>query len=188
MIKKIIEEEEKLDLQTAGVMSIWIHNTNITIKGYSPLQLVTGKAVNIRGVINGNMADSMYDSENMKKIMTRHYEIEKKFNEIEYSTKLERAIKLNVGKINDKKYLENEKVFYQAKNEKAWKGPATVMNHWGWDIWLWANGKLKKIADSKVQPYDITTEEQEVVMEGSRYLGKGAAHAQDEVVRSCLGG
>ena len=129
VIKKIIEEEEKLDLQTARVMSIWIHNTNMTIKGYSPLQFVTGKAVNIQGVINGNMADSMYDSENMKKIMTRHYEIEKKFNEIEYSTKLERAIKLNVGKINNKKYLENQKVFYQSKNEKAWKGPATVMNH-----------------------------------------------------------
>ena len=62
------------------------------------------------------------------------------------------------------------------------------MNHQGCDIWLWANEKLKKIADCRVQPYDITIEEQGDVMEGSKYLGEGAAHVQDEVARNCLGG
>ena len=61
--------------------------------------------------------------------MLRHYEIQKKFNEMEYGTKLERAFKVKNGKFSDKKYEQNEKVFYQAKNENAWKGPTMVMSH-----------------------------------------------------------
>ena len=45
----------------------WTHNTSVNKLGYSPLQLVTGKAVSLPGLTTGNIAtESMTDSEAVK--------------------------------------------------------------------------------------------------------------------------
>ena len=42
----------------------WTHNTSVNKLGYTPLQLVTGKAVSLPGLTTGNVAtESMTDSE-----------------------------------------------------------------------------------------------------------------------------
>ena len=56
---------------------------------------------------------------------------------------------------NDIQYTEKNLVFYQEKNKKAWNGPVKVFCHRGRDVWIWANGDLKKVASCKVQPYKV---------------------------------
>ena len=56
---------------------------------------------------------------------------------------------------NHIKYEENDLVFYQEKNKKSWRGPVPVCCHRGRDVFVIANGNIKKIADSHVQPYKI---------------------------------
>ena len=36
---------------------------------------------------------------------------------------------------------------------KSWKGPVKVLAHKGRDVFVLANGNLRKVADCKVQPY-----------------------------------
>jgi transposase InsO family protein len=103
-VKKIMEVDRKLTLKKAVEMAAWTHNTNTNILGYDPLSLVTGKSVFFPGILTGNVAtESMFDSEAIKKIMERHHEITKKFREVEYGSKLERASKQQNRKFNNVK-------------------------------------------------------------------------------------
>ena len=61
------------------------------------------------------------------------------------------------------------------------------MNHQGHEVWIWANGTLKKIVDSKIQPYDVDQEKEGNTMGVYKYLGEGTAHTKVEVSGSCPG-
>merc|ERR1712237_184281 len=64
-------------------------------------------------------------------------------------------------KFNEIKYQEDNWVFYQEKDGKAWKGPVRVHVHRGRDVFVFANGNIKKIADCKVQPYKVHEDKEE---------------------------
>ena len=73
-------------------MAEWTHNTNVKMLGFTPLQLVTGRSVVMPGLVNGDVAtDSLYDDEQLRKIMERHYEMMKEFREQEFTRKLKRV-------------------------------------------------------------------------------------------------
>merc|ERR1712112_327235 len=59
-IKKLMTEKDiELD-DTLIKPAAWTHNTNINKLGYSPLTLVTGKAVSIPGITMGNIPACLY--------------------------------------------------------------------------------------------------------------------------------
>merc|ERR1712105_220626 len=92
IIKKVMEEDKKVTLNEAVSMASWTHNTNQNTRGYSPLQLVTGKSIVLPGLSNGNLAtESLYDDEAIRRIMERHHEVLKQYRQIEFTKKLERA-------------------------------------------------------------------------------------------------
>ena len=67
-------------------------NTNLNVFGFTLLQLVTGKSVVMPGLVNGDVAtDLLYDDEQVRKIMERHYEMMKEFREQEFTKKLKKA-------------------------------------------------------------------------------------------------
>merc|ERR1712173_4995 len=85
----------------------------------------------------------------------------KEFREIEYSTKLKKAAVQQNRQFNEIKYQEDDWVFFQEKDGKAWKGPVRVHVHRGRDVFVFANGNIKKIADCKVQPYRVHEDKEE---------------------------
>ena len=94
IVKKIMEEDKKVGLGEAVDMASWTHNTNVNVKGFQPLQLMTGKSVMIPGLTMGNLAtDSMADDEMVRNIMERHYLLMKEFRMLEFSGKLRKANK-----------------------------------------------------------------------------------------------
>ena len=53
-----------MSLQKAVDLAAWTHNTNISVFGYEPMRLVTGKSVNLPGIAVGSDAtESLFDSE-----------------------------------------------------------------------------------------------------------------------------
>ena len=75
-------------------MAAWTHKSNVSKLGYFPLQLVTGKAVNIPGLTIGDEAtDSLFYLESVKKIMERHFTILREFSCEEYAGKISQALK-----------------------------------------------------------------------------------------------
>ncbi len=69
LTKKKLLEEKKTALNDSLVKAAaWTHNTSINKLGYTPLQLVTGKAVTLPGLTTGNKAtQSLTDSEAIQK-------------------------------------------------------------------------------------------------------------------------
>ena len=83
IVKKAMDGDKNLKLQTAVNMASWTHNTNVNVLGYSPLQLVTGKSIVLPGLNNGNVVtESEYDDEAVRKIMERHYGMMKEFRKL----------------------------------------------------------------------------------------------------------
>ena len=67
-IKKLMEEQKSLLTDSFVKAATWIHNTSINKLHFSPLQLVTGKAVTIPSLTTGNVAsESMSDSEDVQR-------------------------------------------------------------------------------------------------------------------------
>ena len=63
-IKKLMEEEKVALSNSLVKVAAWTHNTSVSKLGYSPLQLVTGKAVTVPGLTAGNAAtENMTNSE-----------------------------------------------------------------------------------------------------------------------------
>ena len=64
-------DDKKVGLtDTLVKIAAWTHNTNVNRAGYSPLTLVTGKAVNIPVLTMNTVAsESMTDAEAVRRIM-----------------------------------------------------------------------------------------------------------------------
>ena len=154
MVKKVQETDRKLTLQKAVDLASWTHNTNVNFLGYEPMRLVTGKSVNIPGVTVGNDAtDSLFDSEAVQKIMERHHDFIKKFREVEYSEKIKKAASARSGVMNNHFYKEGDEVFYQEKDKIAWLGPVKVFCQRGSEVYVVANGYIKKVVACKVNTF-----------------------------------
>ena len=153
-VSKVLESDPRLDLQTAVNLASWTHNTNINKLGYTPMHLATGKSVIFPGIAVGNKAtDSLTEHEVVRKIVERHPRVTEEFRKAEYLNKLKFASKTRVKSFNNRKYEAGDKVYYQSKNDKGWLGPAEVFGQKNNEVWLWANGDLRRVNICKVQPF-----------------------------------
>ena len=75
-------EENKTSLSNSRVKAAsWTHNISINKLGYSPLQLVTGRAVILPGITRGNVATvSMTDPEAVQRTMGNLVKVMSEFN------------------------------------------------------------------------------------------------------------
>ena len=133
-------------------MAEWIYNTIVNVLGFTPLQLVTGRSVGRLGLVNGDVAtDSLYDDEQVRKIMERHYEMMKEFREQEFTRKLKRAKNTRSKGYEDILIKEGDLVYYQHQDRKAWMGLVKVFAVKGKDVFIFANGNVRKVPRCNVQ-------------------------------------
>ena len=83
-------DEKKAPLSDSSVKAAaWTHNTLVNKLGYCPLQLVTGKAITLRGLNTGNVAtESMSDAKAVQKTMENLTRTTAEFCETEMRQKL----------------------------------------------------------------------------------------------------
>merc|ERR1711889_24350 len=165
-IKKLMEDK-KIGLTDILVKTAaWTHNTNVNKAGFSPLTLVTGKAVSIPGLTMGTEgSESLTDAEAVNKIMETIHKVTKEFREAETKVKLKDCQGIWVRSYQHQgNYIAGDKVWYQYKDGNAWHGPAEVIYQKGNAVFIHSNGDVKKVAACKVKPYDLnqrTEEEKE---------------------------
>ena len=113
----------------------------------------------IPGLMMGDVAtDSVYDDEIIRNIMECHYTIMKDFRELEFSKKLGKAGKTRLKGYEDKKISEGDLAYYQNQDKKVWLGPAKVFASYGNDIFIFANGNIRKVLRYNVQLCDSGVE------------------------------
>merc|ERR1712030_13939 len=128
IVKKIQEENKKVTLQEVVSMAAWTHNTN------------------------GNMVtESLYDDETVRVIMERHNEILKDFRQVEFTKKLEKARATRAKGYEDITLEVGDLVLYQGGGKKSWLGPERIFAIKNKEIFLIANGSIKKVPRSNIQ-------------------------------------
>ena len=165
IVRKVLECNKKLGLQKAVDLAAWTHNTNVNVLGYEPMRLVTGKSVNLPGITVGSDAtESLFDSEAIQKIMERHHDFIRRFREIEYTEKIKRAAQGRSNTMNNNFYKEGDEVLYQDKDKVAWNGPVKVFCQRGKEVYIFANGNLKKVHSCRVKPFkcEVVSPDKEV--------------------------
>ena len=136
-------------------MASWTHNTNVNVLGYQPLQSVRSESVMIPRLTMGDMAnDLLFDDGMIRRVMEPHYIMIKKFRELELSKKLRRESKTRMKSYEDIKVSEGYIVHYQYQEKKAWLRPSKVFATNGNDIFIFANGNIRKVPRCNVQLCD----------------------------------
>ena len=154
--------EKKVSLSSSMVKAAaWTHNTSVNKLRYSPLQLVTGKAVTIPGLTTGNLtSESMSDSEAVQKTMENLTRIISEFREADMCQKLKDCQKLRTQAYQHLgRYMEGDLVWFQHLIGNAWLGPAAVLCHRGQSVWIHMHGDVKKLAACRVKLFQLINRE-----------------------------
>lgn len=128
-IRKLMEEK-KVPLSDSLVKAAaCTHNMLVNKLGYSPLKLVTGKAVSIPGLTTGDLAsESMSDSEAVRRTMENLTRIISVFREADMCQKLKDSQGYRTQAYQHLgQYLKGDLVWFRHLNENAWLGPAAVL-------------------------------------------------------------
>ena len=83
--------------------------------------------------------------------MEKHFEIAMEFREIEYGSRIDKAMNARMKGFENMVIQKDDKVFYQTNNEKAWLGPTKVLDvdkNW---IFIAGNGDIKKVPKCNVK-------------------------------------
>ena len=141
----------------------WTHNTNINRAGYSPLTLVTGKAVNIPGLTMNTVAsESPTDAESVRRILETIQKTTMEFREAEMKTKLKDCQDIRTRSYQHQgNYIEGDKIWYQYKDASAWHGPALVICQRGNAVYVHCNGEVRKVAECRVKPCELRERDSE---------------------------
>merc|ERR1712177_44833 len=156
-IKKILEDK-KTGLKDAVMKTAaFTHNTSVNKAGFSPLQLVKGKAANIPALTMGNEgSESLTDAEAVNRIMETRSKITQEFREAETRKKIKDCQKIPVRNYQHHgNYIAGDKIWFQHNKGNAWHGPAEVVYQKGNAIFAYFNGEMKKVAMCRVKPYEL---------------------------------
>ena len=119
--------DEGVSLELAVSRACWTDNTYIMLSGYDPWTLITSKSVVIPGISIGNIAtESRFQDEAVRETIENRFEIAKQFREIEFGSKIDKAMSTRMKGFENMVIQKGDMVFYQTNNEKAWLGPAEV--------------------------------------------------------------
>ena len=103
----------------------------------------------------------------------------KEFREQEFSRKLEIASKTRFKGYEDEVIEEEDLVFYQVENKKAWLGPVKIFAIKGNAVFLFANGSMRKIPRCNVKLYR-KKEDVNVILDGDQVKGVNSKNDETE--------
>ncbi len=128
-IRKVMEENADMSLETAVVWSVSAKNTLINNSGYSPNMIVFGRHPNTPSVLINklpameNEATSVTVEKNLKAL----HKAREAVIQSDSSENIKRALRHNVRTCNDIKFHQGECVYYKRNNNERWHGPGTVI-------------------------------------------------------------
>ena len=98
------------------------------------------------GSVNGDVATGLlYDDEKVKTIMEIYYAMMKKFREQQFTRKLKRAKNTRSKGYENILIKDGDLVYNQYQDKKVWMGPVKMFAVKGKDIFIFANGNVRKV-------------------------------------------
>ena len=162
-LKKLMECDKSLDLDSALQHAIWARNMEVGRNGQSPYQVVLGKSPALPGVTDGNVVTDavITESEALRKHFDRQEKVRILYRQADSSRRLKDAEKVRIQPYHDQKYERGDRIIFLDKNDQ-WAGPAEVQGTESTTIFVSHNGNLKKVATSRARPYQDTARQEEL--------------------------
>lgn len=131
-----IMNDVKCDLSVALSWAVSAKNSLQNVHGFSPNQLVFGRNPNFPSVMHDQLPalEGKTTSEVVSDNLNAMHSARKAFIASEASEKIRRALRHNVGKSVDMKYVTGDSVYYKRKDSGKWKGPGTVIGQDGQQV------------------------------------------------------
>ena len=113
-IRKMIKDKEMVLNDSLVKAVAWTHNTSVNKLGYTPLQLVTGKAVTLPGLTTGNVStESMTDCEAVQRTMETLNRTVSEFCEADMKRKLKECQGIRTQAYQHlRDYIEVDRAWY----------------------------------------------------------------------------
>ena len=159
-IKKIIEEDPKMELEDALDHAVWARNCEPGRHGMSPYSIIHGSTPVIPGLTEGTvMSDStISNSDILRKHFKKQELVREMYLKADASRRLKEALKSRIQSYNDQKYEPEDLVIFEDKDNN-WCGPAKVKALEGKTVWILYNGNLRKVALCRTRPFLENDEE-----------------------------
>merc|ERR1711867_49191 len=97
------------------------------------------------------VTESKFEDEAVREVMENRFEIAKKFREIEFGAKIDKAMKVRMKGYEDMLIQKGDMVFYQTNNEKAWLGPVEVTDVDNNYVFVKTNGDRRKVPKCNIK-------------------------------------
>ena len=129
MLDRVLEEHPQLDFDVALSWCVHAKNSLSNCHGFSPYQLSMGRNPVLQHLSEDKLpALTMSPSgEVLRQNLNAIHAARVAFMESERSTKLRRALAAQTRTYSNTVFLNGDKVFFQRKDSKRWRGPATVL-------------------------------------------------------------
>ena len=122
LVEKILEENPKTDLQKAVDLACFTKNTEINQTGYSPLQLLTGRAPSFPGLSDCSPANiDMDDSNEYMRILKRIDHARVEARKIDCCQRLKTALKSKINPSLEQSYYLGQHVWFKVLSSHKWK-------------------------------------------------------------------
>ena len=131
-VSKIMEDVD-CSVDIALCWAINAKNSLQNIYGFSPYQLVFGRNPNLPSVLTDKLPalEGVTSSDIISDQLNALHAARQHIIKLESSEKLRRALRSQVRKHHEIKFLPGEKVFYKQEGVKRWGGPGDVIGHIG---------------------------------------------------------
>ena len=146
------KEENKLDWETALGWALAAKNSLHNVHGYSPYQLVYGRNPNIPSVLTDKLPalEGCTRSDIVGKHINALHASRKAFAESECSERIRRALRKQTRPYSGC-FVTGDKVYYQRPDNKAWKGPGTVIGQDGVVVFVRHGGLCVRVHQIRLQ-------------------------------------
>ena len=128
-VRKMMSDKPNYSLETGVAWTIAAMNSLKNVYEFSPNQLVFGKKTNFPSVESNKLP--ALEGVTCSKIFAKNFsamdEARLAFIKSEPDEKLRRALRHQVRRSSEVKYVTGDKLYYKRRTDDYWKGPATVI-------------------------------------------------------------
>ena len=127
-IEKCMEEDPSLSLDEAVSHAVYVHNLQITKRGFLPRQLMFGTQGTIPGITDGNPAsmEPITESGQFRKHFIQRQLFEDDFRKIDASERIQKALGQKAYGYADEHYDPGGEVLFKEDDKEKWTGPGKV--------------------------------------------------------------
>ena len=153
-IDKLMEDDESLKLEDAVRKAVYVHNLQVTRRGFSPRQIVFGHQGVVPGISEGTPAsmEPVEESDVFRKEFVNRQKTETEYRKVDANERIQKVLAQQTYGYADIAYSVGDLVFFLEDGKSKWSGPGKVTGVEGSKVRLIHSGYDRTVPNCRVIP------------------------------------